>query len=87
MAGGRREPPARATRLIRPGTKAPTDFDSLTVPTYRASTVLFADLDALDHPRPGQYRYGIHGTPTARELELRLAAIEEANSVALAPSG
>lgn len=87
MAGGTDKPPARATRLIRPGTRAPTDFDSLAVPTYRASTVLFADLDALDHPRPAQYRYGIHGTPTALELELQLAEIEGANSVALAPSG
>ena len=87
MAGGKDKPPARATRIIRPAQAASTDFESLTVPTYRGSTVLFADLDSLDHPREGQYRYGIHGTPTARELELRLAAIEGAHSVVLAPSG
>jgi cystathionine beta-lyase len=84
MPGGERK---RATRIIRPGRSAPTDFPALAVPTYRASTVLFEDLDALDNPRPGQYRYGIHGTPTARELELRLAEIEGAESVVLAPSG
>lgn len=84
MAGGKRK---RATRIIRPERSAPADFAALAVPTYRASTVLFEDLDALDQPRPGQYRYGIHGTPTARELELRLAEIEGATSVALAPSG
>ena len=79
--------PPRATRIIRPAQSASTEFQSLTVPTFRGSTVLFADLDALDHPRDGQYRYGVYGTPTARELELRLAAIEGAESVALAPSG
>jgi cystathionine beta-lyase len=84
MPGGERK---RPTRIIRPGRSAPTDFPALAVPTYRASTVLFEDLDALDNPRPGQYRYGIHGTPTARELELRLAEIEGAESVVLAPSG
>lgn len=76
-----------ATRLVHPGAQASGDFAALAVPTYRASTVLFEDLDALDHPRPGQYRYGIHGTPTARELELRLGEIEGAESVVLAPSG
>ena len=87
MAGGTKRPPAKATRIIRPPGKASSDFNALAVPTYRASTVLFDDLDALDHPRPGQYRYGIYGTPTARELELRLAEIESATSVVLAPSG
>lgn len=87
MAGGTHRPPANATRIIRPPGKASTDFNTLAIPTYRASTVLFDDLDALDNPRPGQYRYGIHGTPTARELELRVAEIEGAKSVVLAPSG
>ena len=87
MAGGKNTPPARATRIIRPSQAASREFTSLTVPTYRGSTVLFADLDALDQPREGQYRYGIHGTPTARELESRLAEIEGAESVVLAPSG
>lgn len=87
MAGGTKRPPAKATRIIRPPGKASTDFEALAVPTYRASTVLFDDLDALDRPSSGQYRYGIHGTPTARELELRLAEIEGAETVVLAPSG
>lgn len=84
VADGKRK---RATRIVHPERSASSDFSSLAVPTYRASTVLFEDLDALDNPRPGQYRYGIHGTPTARALELRLAEIEGADSVALAPSG
>jgi cystathionine beta-lyase len=87
VAGAKREPPARTTRIIHPARSAPADFAALAVPTYRASTILFDDLEALDNPYPGQYRYGIHGTPTARELELRLADIEGAHSVVLAPSG
>ena len=85
--GAKRPGKRAATRLVHPGAEASRDFAALAVPTYRASTVLFDDLDALENPRPGQYRYGIHGTPTARELEQRLAEIENADSVALAPSG
>ncbi|MFC7537522.1 cystathionine beta-lyase [Sphingomonas sp. GCM10030256] len=76
-----------ATRLIHPDSHASTDFKSFAVPTYRGSTVLFPNMDAAEQPLPGQYRYGIDGTPTARELSARLAAIEGAEQVFLAPSG
>ncbi|MEO8619297.1 MAG: cystathionine beta-lyase [Sphingomicrobium sp.] len=76
-----------ATRIIHPDSQASRDFESLTVPTYRASTVVFQDMDAAEHPRPNQYRYGIYGTPTARELMLKLGAIEGVENVLLAPSG
>lgn len=76
-----------ATRLIHPDEAAATDFNALAVPTYRGSTVLFGSVDEAENPRPEQYRYGIYGTPTARELMIRLAAIEGAAEVVLAPSG
>ncbi len=85
MAGGKDR--KSATRLIHPDAHASTDFVALTTPTYRASTVVFADMDAAENPHPGQYRYGIYGTPTARELMLKLGAIEGAEQVLLAPSG
>lgn len=77
----------RATRLIHPDRHASTDFAALAVPTYRASTVVFPDVDSAENPYPDQYRYGISGTPTARELTLKLGAIEGAAHVLLAPSG
>lgn len=42
---------------------------------------------AAERPDPDQYRYGIDGTPTARELMLRLAEIEGGDRTFLAPSG
>ena len=76
-----------ATRLIHPERHASREFKSFATPTYRGSTVLFPNIGAAEHPQPDQYRYGIDGTPTARELAERLAAIEGARHVLLAPSG
>ena len=76
-----------STRLIHAPKQSADAFASMTVPTVRGSTVKFASLDELDHATPGQYRYGLHGTPTHRDLAHRLAEIEGADHVELAPSG
>ncbi|MES2902896.1 MAG: cystathionine beta-lyase [Pseudomonadota bacterium] len=81
------DPKALSTRLVMPTHSDGAGFRSLAVPTYRASTTLFDDLDNFDHPRPGQYRYGLQGTPTHHALMAKLAAIEGAEHVQLAPSG
>lgn len=78
---------ALSTRLIHASKGSGDAFASLAVPTHRGSTVKFANLDELDRPRDGQYRYGLHGTPTHRELVRRLGEIEGADHVELAPSG
>ena len=78
---------ALSTRLIHAPKDDPETFDALTVPVHRGSTVKFATLADHDHPRRGQYRYGLHGTPTHRALAQRIAAIEGAPHVVLAPSG
>ena len=78
---------ALSTRLIHAAKPDATEFESLAVPTYRGSTVAFPTLDDLDHPREGQYRYGLHGTPTHRALVQRLSEIEGTEHVYLAPSG
>ncbi|MBS7456511.1 cystathionine beta-lyase [Coralloluteibacterium stylophorae] len=77
------------TRLLHPTASAPGGFRSLAVPTYRGSTTLFeraADLEdnwrRLDH-----YTYGLFGTPTSRELALRVAELEGGGQTLLAPSG
>lgn len=81
------DPEALSTRLVMPAHSDGAGFRSLSVPTYRASTTLFDDLDNFDHPRADQYRYGLQGTPTHRALMAKLAAIEGAEHVQLAPSG
>ena len=78
---------ALSTRLIHASKPDAKTFETLAVPTYRGSTVTFQSLEDLDHPREDQYRYGLHGTPTHRALTDRLAEIEGAAHVHLAPSG
>src|SRR4249919_158800 len=77
-----------ATRLIHPDRQASTNFQSLATPTWRGSTVLFASVaDARDCYDQDQYRYGLYGTPTVRELALRIAEIEGAEHCVIVPSG
>ena len=77
-----------ATRMIHPDRHASTDFTSLAVPTYRGSTILFERVaDVEDRSPPDQYRYGAYGTPTTRELALRIAAIEGTEDCLIVPSG
>lgn len=87
--GDERKPRRRATRLIHPERHASTDFQSLAFPTYRGSTVLFDSLaDVADDWRGADhYRYGLYGTPTARELAMHIAGIEGASHCFLAPGG
>ena len=78
----------RATRLIHPDRYASTDFQSLAMPTWRGSTVVFDKVaDTGDSNDPEQYRYGLYGTPTVRDLAIRIAAIEGAEHCLIVPSG
>ncbi|HSD69196.1 MAG TPA: cystathionine beta-lyase [Woeseiaceae bacterium] len=61
-------------------------------PIYRASTVLFATLAALEesvHLRnePGHFHYGRFGTPTSHALEEALASLEGGDHGLALPSG
>ena len=77
-----------ATRLIHPEAYASTDFESLAVPTWRGSTVVFEKMaDVGDHNDRDQYRYGLYGTPTTRDLALRIGAIEGAPHCIIVPCG
>lgn len=77
-----------ATRLIHPDRYASTKFKSLAVPTYRGSTVVFDSVaDIGDVHDVDQYRYGLYGTPTVRDLAIRIAAIEGAEHCLILPSG
>jgi cystathionine beta-lyase len=77
-----------ATRLIQPDRYASTDFTSLAMPTWRGSTVVFDSVaDVGDTNDPDQYRYGLYGTPTTRDLAIRIAALEGADHCLIVPSG
>lgn len=65
-------------------------FATLTVPTYRASTIVFDDAKAYAERKrrgPDGYTYGLHGTPTTRTLEAQLSALEQAERTVIVPSG
>lgn len=65
-------------------------FATLTVPTYRASTIVFKNAEEYAKRKyrgPDGYTYGLHGTPTTRTLEAKLSALEGAVRTAIVPSG
>jgi len=65
-------------------------FSSLSPAVWRASTVVFDSFEefaARKERQPDGFSYGITGTPTARELERRIAALENANHCVVVPSG
>lgn len=81
---------AAATRLLHPLVEIPPGFQAFPVPTVRASTVIFSSLEnmrQLDWREEGQWRYGLHATPTSMELAQRLAQIEGGKHCVLLPSG
>lgn len=66
------------------------DFLSLSPAVWRASTVVFPSLDAFVSRKSrlyDGYTYGTTGTPTSRELERAIAALEGASHCVVAPSG
>ncbi len=79
-----------ATGLIHHPYVAPADFESPVVGVHKASTVFFPNMAALrarSWVDKSAYTYGLHGTPTTFTLEARLATLEHAMHVLLAPSG
>lgn len=65
-------------------------FASLSPAIWRASTVVFDTFEefaARKERQPDGYSYGITGTPTTRELERRVAALENAQHCVVVPSG
>jgi cystathionine beta-lyase len=78
------------TRIVRAEDQLTPGFESFAVPVARASTVVFPDLAAMracDWRNDGQWRYGLHATPTSLALAQRLAALEGGNHALLQPSG
>ncbi|MBJ9942197.1 cystathionine beta-lyase [Burkholderia multivorans] len=81
---------ALQTRIVQPDDVIPEGFRSFVPPVARASTVVFPDLATmrqLDWRKDGQWRYGLHATPTSLALAQRLAEIEGGAHALLQPSG
>ena len=78
------------TKCVNNPATSSEGFVSLSVPTHRASTIVFPSAQAYAERKkrgPDGFTYGLHGTPTTRALEARLTALEQGVRTALLPSG
>ncbi|MCM2352779.1 MAG: cystathionine beta-lyase [Pseudobdellovibrio sp.] len=78
------------SKLLHPTNHAPKDYNSLTIPVHRASTVVFENTKGIiDNWRQKThgYTYGLFGSPTVVELGTRIAEIEGANHTFIVPGG
>ncbi|MGO4739102.1 cystathionine beta-lyase [Bosea sp. 2KB_26] len=76
------------TRLVHPRVAASQGFRALVPAIHRGSTVLFDRVaEARDDWRGEGYTYGLYGTPTTRELALRIADLEGARASFVVPGG
>src|SRR3990167_6469302 len=84
-------------KKLRPDTIAthagrdPRRFDGVVnTPVFRASTMLFPDVESYQGRAPDDYkimRYGIYGTPTTFALEEAVAQLEGGHAAVALPSG
>ncbi|HYN57958.1 MAG TPA: PLP-dependent transferase [Rubrivivax sp.] len=84
------EAKALSTRLIQHPYQAPAGFMAPQPGVFKASTVIFpnvAALQARDWKEKAGYTYGLHGTPTTFLLEERIATLEGGAHTLLVPSG
>jgi cystathionine beta-lyase len=79
-----------STRCVHRPAASLDGFDSLTVPTYRASTIVYDGPESFAKRRQrglDGYMYGTHGTPTTRALEGQLTELQGGVRTVLLPSG
>ncbi len=76
----------RETTVTRVGRESRPHAGVVNTPVYRASTILYPDVAALDaHAMP--FSYGRRGNPTVRSLQDAICALEGAAKAMLFPSG
>lgn len=78
------------TSHIHPPKRSQEPFQSLAMAVERASTVVFDDLAAFEQRGERLYdgfTYGLYGTPTSRQLEDHVAALEGGLRALVVPSG
>ena len=78
------------TRLLDPTPQARNDFNALTTPVYRGSTVVFDSQEKVNddwQQVENGYSYGLYGTTTTLELAARIASVEGAHRTFIVPGG
>lgn len=63
---------------------------AINTPVFRASTIVFPTMDALERAARGGHddiTYGLHGLPTVRDLQAAVAALEGGHAALAVPSG
>ena len=74
------------TRAISAGRMSDAHFGAVNTPVYRASTILYPSLEALEaNDQP--YTYGRRGTPTTRSFEEAISSLEGAAKTVSVTSG
>jgi cystathionine beta-lyase len=83
------DPLKPATLVTTLGRDPETQAGAVNPPVYRASTVLYPTLDALQNVRRehGRMFYGRYGTPTTFALQDAIAALEGAHATIVVSSG
>ncbi|MEI9993771.1 MAG: cystathionine beta-lyase [Rhizomicrobium sp.] len=77
---------SKETRLTSAGRESAAHFGVVNTPVYRASTILYPDMAALDaHALP--FSYGRKGNPTLRSLEEAVSMLEGAAKTVFVGSG
>lgn len=74
------------TQLSTAGRKSREHFGVVNTPVYRASTILYPSVAALD-ARDMPYTYGRNGNPTVQSLEEAVNALEGSERTIFVPSG
>jgi cysteine-S-conjugate beta-lyase len=88
MSGERRWRPA--TEVAHLGRDPQKHLGAVNTPVYRASTILFDTVAALESAVGGTYPgvvYGLHGMPTVTDLQSAFAALEGGYAALAVPSG
>lgn len=78
------------TLHIHPPKRSEEPFHAVAMPVERASTVVFDDLESFERRVERLYdgfSYGLYGTPTSRQLEDHIAALEGGSRALVLPSG
>ena len=76
----------KETKIIGAGRDPSLHAGAVNTPVYRASTILFPDLETM-RTESQPYTYGRRGTPTTRALEQAICSLEGGARTVLTPSG
>jgi len=83
----RQEKAGVQTQLAHCGRSPRTHAGTVNTPIYRASTILFPNLAALQAKEQAKLRYGRRGTPTTHALEEAIVMLEGSDQALITPSG